>query len=56
VARGYRVSVAAGDDPDRLRAGLGDAIAMALGAAGPEQRPGKQRPAKEGITKEREGT
>jgi DNA-binding transcriptional LysR family regulator len=32
VARGYRVSVTAGDDPDRLRAGLGDAIARALGA------------------------
>jgi DNA-binding transcriptional LysR family regulator len=32
VARGYRVSVAAGDDPDRLRADLCDAIARALGA------------------------
>lgn len=32
VARGYRVSVTAGDDPGRLRAGLGDAIARALGA------------------------
>lgn len=31
VSRGYRVSVMAGDDPDRLRAGLGDAIAEALG-------------------------
>ncbi len=31
VARGYRVSVAAGDDPDRLRTGLGAAIARALG-------------------------
>ena len=31
VARGYRVSVVAGDDPDRLRAGLGTAIARALG-------------------------
>src|ERR1700761_2239292 len=31
VARGYRVSVAAGDDPDRLRTGLGPAIARALG-------------------------
>ena len=36
VPRGYRVSVMAGDDPDRLRAGLGDAIAEALGA-GQEQ-------------------
>ena len=36
VARGYRVSVAAGDDPDRLRAGLDVAIARALGA-GPGQ-------------------
>src|SRR5581483_10956607 len=27
LARGYRVSVAAGDDPDRLRTGLGAAIA-----------------------------
>jgi DNA-binding transcriptional LysR family regulator len=31
LARGYRVSVAAGDDPDRLRTGLGTAIAQALG-------------------------
>jgi hypothetical protein len=61
VARGYRVSVAAGDDPDRLRAGLGDAIAIALGAAGTGQRPAtqrtiKQRPARERTTKEDEGT
>jgi DNA-binding transcriptional LysR family regulator len=32
VARGYRVSVVAGYDPDRLRTGLGEAIAQALGA------------------------
>ena len=31
VARGYRVSVASGDDPERLRTGLGAAIARALG-------------------------
>jgi DNA-binding transcriptional LysR family regulator len=36
VARGYRVSVVAGDDLDRLRAGLGAAIARALGA-GPDR-------------------
>lgn len=32
MARGYRVSVVPGDDPDRLQAGLGEAIARALGA------------------------
>jgi DNA-binding transcriptional LysR family regulator len=32
VARGYRVSVVAGDNPDQLRTGLGEAIAQALGA------------------------
>lgn len=36
LARGYRVSVAAGDNPDRLRAGLSAAIGQALGA-GPEE-------------------
>jgi DNA-binding transcriptional LysR family regulator len=33
VTRGYRVSVAAGEDPARLRVGLGEALARALGAA-----------------------
>lgn len=33
AARGYRVSVMEGDDPDRLRTALGAAIARALGAA-----------------------
>lgn len=33
VARGYRVDVMAGDDPERLREGLGEAIARMLGAS-----------------------
>lgn len=33
VARGYRVRAVDGDDPDRLRVGLGEATARALGAA-----------------------
>jgi DNA-binding transcriptional LysR family regulator len=48
VARGYRMSVAAGDDPDRLRAGLGDAIARALDA-GPRRRTGEERTGEKGA-------
>ena len=43
VARGYRVSVLDGDDPDRLRVGLGPAIARALGVAEEQGVAGVQR-------------
>ena len=60
VARGYRVNVVAGDDPDRLRAGLGAAIARALGAeqGQSEQGQGEQGQREQGqrSREERAGT